>query len=279
MDKFNWEDFMNRKIVVHCEDKEKAMDFLKECNNKGLRWVNGDEATDFDDYSMYGRETCVAYTPDCGLGYADREYYSEEEAVKIVKWKDKDDFNSKDLILNLFNTFFSYGDCSGISCSGDNCPFFNRGCCLIQREERIKIANQYLKDNEIKENNKMKKTGREVLDTIKDGETWESEYRVIKRIGNNLCIGRKQGEKAMDVLIDLTNTYTLQRKQYSFYEVYNVFKEGEEIENCTTGVKLILEGNVIKYKHPNMPTWEIIDKEHNIFSTEDILNNMWYINE
>ena len=41
--KFNWEDFKNGKIAVHCDTEEKAKDFVKECYKHGLKWRYGSE--------------------------------------------------------------------------------------------------------------------------------------------------------------------------------------------------------------------------------------------
>ena len=37
--KFNWEDFKNGKIAVHCDTEEKAKDFVKECYKYGIKWL------------------------------------------------------------------------------------------------------------------------------------------------------------------------------------------------------------------------------------------------
>ena len=44
---FNWEDFKNHKIGVHCKTEEEAKEFIKECYKHGIEWQrsNGDITT------------------------------------------------------------------------------------------------------------------------------------------------------------------------------------------------------------------------------------------
>ena len=53
MKNFNWEDFKNGKIAVHCDTEEKAKDFLKECEKQEIKWVCGDKATHNTRYKRY----------------------------------------------------------------------------------------------------------------------------------------------------------------------------------------------------------------------------------
>ena len=50
--KFNWEDFKNGKIAVHCDTEEKAKDFVKECYKYGIKWLceANDDATFWKKY-------------------------------------------------------------------------------------------------------------------------------------------------------------------------------------------------------------------------------------
>ena len=41
--KFNWEDFKNDKIAVHCDAEEEAKEFIKQCYKHGIKWHYGDE--------------------------------------------------------------------------------------------------------------------------------------------------------------------------------------------------------------------------------------------
>lgn len=48
MKNFNWEEFKNGEIAVHCDTEEKANDFLKECNKQGITWTDGDKTTEIN---------------------------------------------------------------------------------------------------------------------------------------------------------------------------------------------------------------------------------------
>ena len=43
--KFNWEDFKNGKIAVHCKTEEEAKKFIRQCYKHGLKWHYGNENT------------------------------------------------------------------------------------------------------------------------------------------------------------------------------------------------------------------------------------------
>ena len=43
--KFNWEDFKNGKIAVHCKTEEEAEKFIKQCFKHGLKWHYDNENT------------------------------------------------------------------------------------------------------------------------------------------------------------------------------------------------------------------------------------------
>lgn len=49
---FNWEDFKNKKIVVHCDTEEKAKDFVKECYRHRIKWLSkeNDDTTFWEEY-------------------------------------------------------------------------------------------------------------------------------------------------------------------------------------------------------------------------------------
>lgn len=36
--KFNWEDFKNRKYIVHCKTEEEAKEFINKCYEHGIKW-------------------------------------------------------------------------------------------------------------------------------------------------------------------------------------------------------------------------------------------------
>ncbi len=83
--KFNWDEFKNGKVAVNCDTEEKAKEFVKECFERGMKWVNFTESkTMFDWYKKY---TCYDYKIDENrLMYADKKFY-KNNGYKIIKWE------------------------------------------------------------------------------------------------------------------------------------------------------------------------------------------------
>ena len=101
MKNFNWENFKNGKIAVHCDTEEKAKDFLKECEKQGMKWVCGDKATHHTRYKRYKEKT--AYKKDFyGIRYCDYEIY-KERGTKIIKWEIEtmEELTFKEVIANI----------------------------------------------------------------------------------------------------------------------------------------------------------------------------------
>lgn len=91
----------------------------------------------------------------------------------------------------------------------------------------------------IKEENEMQeKTFREVIATIKEGETWVNDIAPISYI-------RRREDGILDFNenegINLFCTYTLQKKQYTFEEAFKAYEEGKEIESCYSGDKYMIQ--------------------------------------
>ena len=85
MKNFNWEDFKNGKIAVHCDTKEKARYFLKKCKEKGFIW-NDESDISPNDYSWasYKEETTYSMG-EKGIMFGDIDVH-ENENLKIIKW-------------------------------------------------------------------------------------------------------------------------------------------------------------------------------------------------
>ena len=79
-----------------------------------------------------------------------------------------------------------------------------------------------------------KKTFREVIATIKEGETWVNDIAPISyiRLREDGVLDFNENEG-----VNLFCTYTLQKKQYTFEEAFKAYEEGKEIESCTNGTR------------------------------------------
>lgn len=213
MKNFNWEEFKNGEIAVHCDTEEKADDFLKECEKRNIKWIGGDNATHHNHYSVNFGLTCY-----CGkkgvLTYSDKVYFIQK-GTTIVKWEVK----------------------------------------------------------EVKE-----RTFKEVIANIKEGEVWESEEKIIRKISGAIVIGFKDKENIDSEMEFLDNVkYKLQRKEYTFEEAFKAYEEGKEIESC--------EG--CKFKRCDKDVVLIIDFAgdkikrsscEELFSIKEI-RGKWYIND
>ena len=113
------------------------------------------------------------------------------------------------------------------------------------------------------------KTFREVIATIKEGETWVNDIAPISYI-------RRREDGILDFNenegINLFCTYTLQKKQYTFEEAFKAYEEGKEIESCYSQYKYKKEGGLDLYSKTENE-WYVEDR----FEIDEI-RGKWYIN-
>lgn len=87
---FDWDRFKKGEIAVHCDNEEKAKDFLKECKDEGIKWSSGRDVTYRNNWENYEKDTCYCcFDGDSKLGYSDYEFYIRE-GKGIIKWEDKE---------------------------------------------------------------------------------------------------------------------------------------------------------------------------------------------
>lgn len=119
---------------------------------------------------------------------------------------------------------------------------------------------------EIKETKK--KTFREVIATIKEGEVWVNDIAPISfirlREDGVLDFNKNEG-------INLFCTYTLQRKEYTFQEAFKAYEEGKEIESVCSGYR---------YKKENGEDISILAADWQEFDYFELyeIRGKWYIN-
>lgn len=124
----------------------------------------------------------------------------------------------------------------------------------------------------VKEDN-MEKTFREVIATIKEGETWVNDIAPISyiRLREDGVLDFNENEG-----VNLFCTYTLQKKQGTFEEAFKAYEKGIKVESEYSG---------ISYEKKNKSQVEVscdnntsLESEFNIsFSTGEI-REKWYIN-
>lgn len=138
---------------------------------------------------------------------------------------------------------------------------------------------------EIVKDDNMRKTFREVIADIKDGEVWESvqDCFQLKEIS---CIEGMINFRLKGVLIEKTGksnvvdtgegsgqTFKLQRKEYSFEEAFKAYEGGKEIESCYS-----------KYKYKKINGIDLYSKtENDLYDADNFgineIRDKWYIND
>lgn len=128
----------------------------------------------------------------------------------------------------------------------------------------------------VKEENKMKKTFREVIADIKEGEVWESENTLTQIYTRNdvLIIDFKEEVTTEIVKIAADAKFRLKRKEYSFDEAFKAYEEGKEIESCENGYKYLQN----TFTYPGNEQWLCFRNSEQMFTT-DAIRGKWYIND
>lgn len=101
MKDFNWESFKENRIAVHCDTEEKAKDFLKECDKRGINWSNGISLKSEMNYEEFKNKTCYSHNPTRlieGLLYGEIDFF-EEQYYDIVKWEIEENIGGRKMKL------------------------------------------------------------------------------------------------------------------------------------------------------------------------------------
>ncbi|WP_061306748.1 hypothetical protein [Clostridium botulinum] len=85
---FNWDDFKNNKFVVLCDTEEKAKDFLKECDKRGISWCDSRAIEKIRYYK--DNDTCYSYNfnDNNHLQYSRKSFYLDN-GYKVIEWEIK----------------------------------------------------------------------------------------------------------------------------------------------------------------------------------------------
>lgn len=130
----------------------------------------------------------------------------------------------------------------------------------------------------------MKKTFREVIADIKDGEVWESvqDCFQLKEISciegmiefslKGVFIEKADKSNVVNTGEGSGQTFKLQRKEYSFEEAFKAYEEGKEIESRYSQYKYKKEDGVDLYSRRKNKWYEGANFEI------DEIRGKWYIN-
>ena len=127
----------------------------------------------------------------------------------------------------------------------------------------------------------MEKTFKEVMNTIKEGETWVSKNpsRRLARIQKFYdSISFVFNNTYTDVAVNQNDVYVLERKKYTFEEAMKALKEGKEIESCASETKYIISsklGGYILFYDTERKEWLTAFR---MFGHSEIFGD-WYIND
>ena len=94
MKKFNWKEFKEGKIVVHCKTKKEAEDFCRQMHKQGMVCGTGNSYLSCTHYEEYKNKTCYSG----GGGYQSYDYF-EKYRCNILEWSDymNKEFTKSDL--------------------------------------------------------------------------------------------------------------------------------------------------------------------------------------
>ena len=126
----------------------------------------------------------------------------------------------------------------------------------------------------------MEKTFQEVMNTIKEGETWINKYddrRLAKIEKSYNSIVFEFDNEYTNVGVNLDDIFVLDKKKYTFEEAMKALKKGDMIESCYSGTKYAMsprEGETVLYFDTACEDWQT---SIYMFSYQEILGD-WYIN-
>ncbi|MGG7144919.1 hypothetical protein ACQPVP_15870 [Clostridium nigeriense] len=115
---------------------------------------------------------------------------------------------------------------------------------------------------EVKEENKMEKSFREVIADIKPGEVWKLNQFEIKCHKTTGTIVIRSTATGKVFGFEKKDRFKLQRKEYTFAEAFKAYEEGKGIESCKG----------IYYKKD-------YETEYDESISMDEIRGKWYIND
>lgn len=81
---FNFGQWKNKRVVMHCKTKEEAISFCKEMHNAGLKWANNLEYVSDNLWDVEKEKMCYDFNNG---EYSDIDYY-KQEGYEILEFSD-----------------------------------------------------------------------------------------------------------------------------------------------------------------------------------------------
>jgi len=109
----DFQEIVNKNIIIHCETKEEAIILLNDAHKFGLKWSSGIPFIEDYNWDFYKEKTCYELLEEdeiFGSGFTGIDYFLDQEDKKIIKFKDliKPDEISLDNYLDEFNFLESH---------------------------------------------------------------------------------------------------------------------------------------------------------------------------
>lgn len=82
--KFNFEEWKDKKVVMHCSTREEAKNFCKVMHEAGKRWRFGNYYSSTTYWEKYEKETCYDFNEDL---FSDLSYFKAKNYI-ILEWSD-----------------------------------------------------------------------------------------------------------------------------------------------------------------------------------------------
>ena len=192
MKNFNWEEFKNGEIAVHCDTEEKANDFLKECNKQGITWTDGDKTTEINCWFWYEKDTSYACRDGKSkLTFEFLKHY-KDKGLEIIKWEiDKmKELTFKEVIADIKEGEVWESTIKTVS--------LINGAINIERKNKIETYYIYIKESELFKLQRKEYTFQEAFKAYEEGKEIESCYTATKfceneYLENNICSDWKLG--------------------------------------------------------------------------------------
>ena len=86
----DFELFLKGEIAINCQTEEDCIDFLKMCDEVGVKWGSGSRASSVTYFDSYRKDTCYSYfnsEEGSGLCNGSFGFYARKIGSRIHKWQ------------------------------------------------------------------------------------------------------------------------------------------------------------------------------------------------
>jgi hypothetical protein len=90
--KYRFIDLVGKRIVIHCDTEEKAIQIIRYFEDNGIVWKKTFKPTEDNNWHIYEKESCYSLAWDWGLEnlhYSSRDYFIKKH-YRVVKFEDID---------------------------------------------------------------------------------------------------------------------------------------------------------------------------------------------